>query len=148
MLDQKDLEAIRGVFKEEMQSEFKGETFKSAVRGVIREEFEGEPFKSAVRGVVHEEIGEVLEQIVLPRFDSLETRVDGLENRMDGLENRMDRIEATMVTKDYLDDRLADFKASLKESGGKALRQIKTMATELHRNGGLTTDQLIQITTG
>ncbi len=130
MLDKSDLQAIRGVIQE------------------------------TVPGIVHEIVGQVLEDIVLPRFEGIEGKVEGLdarmgsldarmvniETRMDRLETKTDRIEATMVTKDYLEDRLADFKSTIKAGGGQALRQIKKMATELHRNGGLSAEQAVQIT--
>lgn len=114
----------------------------------------------AIRGIVVEAVGESLEQIVLPRFDALETRMDRVEGRLDGIDvrldgidgqmsgvnGRLDRIESTMVTKDFLEDRLADFKSELKNTGGKALVQIKRLATELHRNGGLSKEQVVQVT--
>ncbi|HLD82305.1 MAG TPA: hypothetical protein VJA22_03830 [Patescibacteria group bacterium] len=47
------------------------------------------------------------------RFDRLEGRVGAVESRLDGVESRLDRVEATMVTKDYLDDKLADLRGDL-----------------------------------
>ncbi len=116
---------IRGVVREEIREEMESEHF----RGVIREEFQGEE----LRGVIREEIGSALEQIVLPKFDEIDARFD--------------RIESTMVTRDFLEDRLADFKGTLRQTGGQALRQIKVLATELHRNSVLSKDQVIQVTT-
>ena len=81
------------------------------------------------------------------RFKGIDQRFEGMDQRFDRVESRLINIETTMVTKDDLEDRLGDFKATLKKTGGQALRQIKRMATELHRNGGLTTDQIVHITT-
>lgn len=159
MLEQKDLQAIgqlirdeikgdsmRGVIREELE----GEHFRGVIRGVIREEFQGEE----LRGVIREEIGSALEQIVLPkfgeidgRFEQIDSRFEQIDQRFDQMDRRFDRIESTMVTKDFLEDRLADFKGTLKQTGGQALRQIKVLATELHRNNVLSKDQIIQVTT-
>jgi len=46
--------------------------------------------------VIREEIRGALDDIVLPRFESLESKMDGMENRMDGMENRMDGMENRM----------------------------------------------------
>ncbi len=47
------------------------------------------------------------------RFDKLEGKFDGLENKFDKLDKRVIKIEATMVTKDYLDEKLADLRGDL-----------------------------------
>jgi chromosome segregation ATPase len=47
------------------------------------------------------------------RFDKLEERFNKLESRFDKLEERVVRIEATMVTKEYLDDKLADLRGDI-----------------------------------
>ncbi|NQV12896.1 MAG: hypothetical protein HQ530_01180 [Parcubacteria group bacterium] len=48
---------------------------------------------------------------------NLETRLDGrigkLEKKVGGIEKRIGKIEKTMVTKDYLDDRLTDLEGKL-----------------------------------
>lgn len=50
----------------------------------------------------------VLSDMTDARFDRLEGRMGGLEGRMGGVEVRLNRVEANMVTKDYLDDKLAN----------------------------------------
>ncbi|MEK7856442.1 MAG: hypothetical protein AAB288_10150 [Acidobacteriota bacterium] len=47
------------------------------------------------------------------RFDHVDVRLDSVEARLDRVEGRIDRVESTMVTKDYLDTRLADLKGGL-----------------------------------
>ncbi|MCE9585880.1 hypothetical protein K8R04_01005 [Candidatus Uhrbacteria bacterium] len=47
------------------------------------------------------------------RFDRLEDRMGGLDGRMGGVENRLTRVEAGMVTKGYLDDKLADLRSDI-----------------------------------
>lgn len=42
-----------------------------------------------------------------------EKRFDGLENKIDGLDKRVTKIETTMVTKDFLEEKLADFRGDM-----------------------------------
>ncbi len=109
-----------------------------------------------IKKVVHE----VIEEDVYPhfvdiydrfenidrRFDAVDKRFDAVDEHFERVEKRLSVIETTMVTKDYLEDRLADFKITLKQSGGRALRQIKTMATALHTHGSLSAHQVVEIT--
>lgn len=44
------------------------------------------------------------------RVGNLESRMNGLESRVGGIEGRLIRIESQMVTKVYLDDKLADLR--------------------------------------
>ncbi|GEM_PF-1537833 len=56
-------------------------------------------------------VGEMLEQLILPRIDGVEQRLDKLEGRFDKLEGRFDKLEGTVAnlpTKSYLDAKLAD----------------------------------------
>ncbi|MDD4995545.1 MAG: hypothetical protein PHW53_03730 [Patescibacteria group bacterium] len=45
------------------------------------------------------------------RFMSIEQRFNKIDERFEQVDKRFNRIEALMVTKDYLDDKLADFRA-------------------------------------
>ncbi len=56
------------------------------------------------------EVARVIEDNVDPQFDSMGRRLDGVEKRLDGVEKRLTKAEALMVTKDYLDDKLADLR--------------------------------------
>jgi predicted nucleic acid-binding Zn-ribbon protein len=69
---------------------------------------------------VGEELGKVIEHNVTPvldqiigRMDKVEGKMDKIESRMDKIESRMGRIESQMVTKEYLDDKLADLEGSV-----------------------------------
>jgi hypothetical protein len=46
-------------------------------------------------------------------FDAVDKRFDGVDKRLDALEQKTTRMEATMVTKSYLDEKLADLKGDL-----------------------------------
>ena len=47
------------------------------------------------------------------KFDKVDERFDKVDKRFDNLEGRVGKIEATMVTKDYLDEKLADLRGDL-----------------------------------
>src|SRR3989339_2153871 len=47
------------------------------------------------------------------RFDAIDQRFNAIDQRFDVIESRINRIEATMVTKDYLDEKLADLRGDL-----------------------------------
>ncbi len=47
------------------------------------------------------------------RFQKLEKKVDVIDNRLDKVETRLTNVESQMVTKEYLDDKLADLRGDL-----------------------------------
>ena len=61
---------------------------------------------------IGEEVGRVLEQNVTPQFDAIHEEIGGIKTRLT-------KVEATMVTKDYLDEKLADLRGEfhLKQRG-------------------------------
>lgn len=81
------------------------------------------------------------------RFDGLEGRFDGLEVKFDGLEAKVDanhveaieaissmgehidreigKVRAVVVTKDYLDDKLADLRSDLVQHTRKEIDKIR-----------------------
>ena len=117
MLEESDLVAIRGIFREELHSDATKDFFVGFM-------------------------GEMLEEIVLPRFDALEVDVAELKTDMTMVKGKL----ADMVTVDYMDRRLFDQRGELANSGIKASQQVKTLATELHRNGVITVDQFVLAT--
>lgn len=64
------------------------------------------------------------------RFSSLETKVDLLESRTTSIESKM-------VTKDYLDDKLADLRGDLVLLARKSNRKLETVIEELVANHSL-----------
>jgi len=70
--------------------------------------------KQATINDVMEAVNEV-RQVVDFLKDNAATHddIDRLDTRMDSMEGRMDSMEAKMVTKDYLDDKLADLRGDL-----------------------------------
>ncbi len=58
------------------------------------------------------ELGKVIEHNITPQFQ-------GVNERLDKVEVRLDKVESQMITKTYLDDKLADLE------GGTVARQRK-----------------------
>lgn len=65
--------------------------------------------------IVKEGFDEVTRQFdgVAKRFDGVAKRFDGINTRLDRVERRLGKVEATMVTKSYLDDKLADLEGTV-----------------------------------
>lgn len=104
-----------------------------------------EDFVPRVEQIVTEKIGQALEEVVLPQFQDIRERLDRLEARVTRLEEsvarlearvtrlegRMDHMEAQMVTKDYLDDKLADLRSDLMTVDRKQEAKLNAMALRL-----------------
>lgn len=62
----------------------------------------------------------------------MEERFDDVEQRMTGVEQRITRIETTMVTKDYLDDKLYDLRGDLVVLMRKEDKKVQSLVELLH----------------
>lgn len=82
---------------------------------VLKVEIKNEIVPEIVDQIVGQ-VGEMLEQNMFPQFDKLDARIT--------------KIETTMVTKDYLDEKL-----------GKVNGKIAVLTDVLHANGTITGDQ-------
>jgi len=75
------------------------------------------------------------------RFDDLAEQVQALATHMDDRfaksDSRLDRIEATMVTKDYLDDKLADLRGDFVLLARKQNREFESLIEEFVAEGRL-----------
>jgi len=136
MLEKQDLEAITG-----------------AMRTVFREELHSSDTKEFIRDIVVEAVGEALEQIVLPRLDTLESDVSELKSDVSELKSDVSvmktdisGLKTNMVTVDHLENRVFGMKGELANSGIRAIQQVKTLATELHRNNVISVDQVMLVT--
>lgn len=87
-----------------------------------------------VTSTIIEAVGEMIEQNVLPQFD--------------GLSERMKRMEATMVTKNFLEERLTKFKDGLTDSSLWVGKKLNRLTDVLYHNGTITTEQLLHVQRG
>lgn len=55
---------------------------------------------------IREDFAQVIEYNINPQFDEV-------RGRLDGVENRLSRVESQMVTKSYLDDKMAELEGGL-----------------------------------
>ncbi|MBP9827924.1 hypothetical protein KBC55_02095 [Patescibacteria group bacterium] len=98
MFDEKSLNQLRGVIREEVRD---------VVREIVRVE---------VRAQIHEVVSVLLNEIIMPQFEYIHARIDRLEARMTGLEatlaTKADILTLTnqYVRKGYLEDRLDTFR--------------------------------------
>lgn len=80
---------------------------------------------------INKEIGQVIEDNIDPQFETINQRFDRVEQRLDNIEKDTSVIKATMVTKSYLDDKLADLEggliAKLRKEDQKVDRLIEIM---------------------
>ena len=79
------------------------------------------------------EVGSLSEQIT-EQASYVDKRFDGVDKRFDGIDKRLNKIEATMVTKDYLDDKLADLSGDLVVLLRKEDKKLGAIIEELVSN--------------
>lgn len=67
------------------------------------------------------------------RFEGIDKRFEGIDKRFEGIEREIGTIKATMVTKDYLDDKLCDLRDDLTRLMFKGDIKLKSLVNTLHR---------------
>lgn len=93
---------------------------------------------------IGEEVGKIIEDNITPQFEGIYKRLDGVEGRLGGVEGRLGRIEATMVTKSYLDDKLADLEGNLISKLRKEDEKVNRLIEVLKNKSLLTTEDIQQ----
>src|SRR3990167_7395619 len=61
------------------------------------------------------------------QIDKMDGRLDTMDGRLDTMDGRLMRVESQMVTKEYLDDKLADLKGDVLVVLRKEDRILETM---------------------
>ena len=79
------------------------------------------------------------------RMDKIDGRMDKIDGRMDKIDGRMDKIESTMVTKDYLDEKLADLKGDITIELRGEDRKLAALVDILRTRQVITNDDAKQI---
>lgn len=103
----------------------------------LKEEVNG--LKSEVSGVKSEIVG------IKSEVSSLKSEVSGLKSEVSGLSGRVGRIESQMVTKAYLDDKLADLRGDLVVLMRKEDTKLKELVEILKNKNILNNEDVKQI---
>ena len=72
----------------------------------------------------------------------MDERFNQVDKRFDRLEGRVGKIEATMVTKDYLDEKLHDLRGDLIVMMRKEDTKLNTLADILHKRDVITDNDI------
>jgi predicted nucleic acid-binding Zn-ribbon protein len=91
---------------------------------VTKEEFDG--LKGEVSGLKGEVSG------LKGEVSGLKGEVSGLKGEVSEMNKRLTRVETTMVTKDYLDEKIADLRGDLVVMMRKEDTKLKTLVGVLH----------------
>ena len=91
--------------------------------------------------VSNEELLEVINEI-FTQMDGKISQMDGKISQMDG---RLTKIEATMVTKDYLDEKLADLRGDMVILTRKEDAKVRKLVDILHKRKVITQKDAEQI---
>jgi predicted RNase H-like nuclease (RuvC/YqgF family) len=101
---------------------------------------------------IGEELGKVIEQNVTPTLDSLDQRVGHLDQRVGHLDQRVGNLErevgqirAEMVTKSYLDDKLADLEGGVMARLRKEDTKVNRLVDMLKNKRVLTEQEVSQL---
>lgn len=79
------------------------------------------------------------------RMTGVENRMTGVENRMIGIEKRLTKVESQMVTKDYLDEKMADLRGDLVVLVRKEDTKLKTLIDILEEKRVITKNEALKI---
>ncbi|MBU1126293.1 MAG: hypothetical protein ABH826_03870 [Patescibacteria group bacterium] len=92
--------------------------------------------KEVTTGEILEAINIFAEDVDL-RFDAVDLRFEAADQYFEGLEHRLNRVESLMVTKDYLDDKLANLRGDLVSLIRKQGSKVDALILTLKNNRGL-----------
>ncbi len=133
------LQAIQGV-KTDLYTDLHAEIL--AVKDDLRIEIQG--VKTELLDAIQETREDLGEQIqgLATHMDERFMEVDGqfvqVDRRFDQIEGRIANVERGMVTKDYLDDKLADLRGDLVLLARKQNRKFESLIQEFVAEGRLT----------
>ncbi len=66
------------------------------------------------------------------RLDGIDGRLDGIDGQLDSIDGRLTKVEATMVTKNYLDDKMADLRGDIMQVIGMENDKVLMVVDVLH----------------
>ena len=71
--------------------------------------------------------------------------LEAINTFSNAVDKRFDKIEATMVTKEYLDDKLSDLRGDMVVLTRKEDVKLRTLAEILHKHQVISNDELKQV---
>ena len=71
------------------------------------------------------------------RFDGVDKRFDGVDKRLDDLDARVGHLENQMVTKDYLDSKLADLREDFVTAIRREDEKVEVLVGKLREENSL-----------
>ncbi|MDP2631138.1 MAG: hypothetical protein Q8P30_00005, partial [Candidatus Uhrbacteria bacterium] len=102
--------------------------------------------ESRMIGRIDESI-QASESRMIGRIDDSESRIMGFSAEFieTNIIPQFNQIRAVMVTKDYLDEKLANFRESLEDSGLKVGQKLNRLVDKLYRKDLLTVDEVGEV---
>lgn len=79
------------------------------------------------------------------RFIAIDGKFTAIDSRFDAIDTRLTRVEALMVTKDYLDDKLADLKGDLVVLTRREDEALGELVQTLYDRETLTADDVARV---
>src|SRR3989339_789473 len=79
------------------------------------------------------------------RLDKVDGRLDKVDGRLDKVDGRLDKVESTMVTKEYLDEKLSDLRGDLVVLTRKEDNKLKKLVEILNDKNILTAEDKTKI---
>lgn len=94
-----------------------------------------------IADIVHKEMGEVIEDNLMPVLDHLLDRANKTEGRLSTLEDDLASIKSQMVTKDYFDDKIEVFEMKLVGPMRRQDQKVNQLVGTLHKKSVLSNQE-------
>lgn len=91
------------------------------------------------------ELGKVIEHNITPALDGLHTQIGSINTQIDGLHTQIGEIRSQMVTKSYLDDKLAELEGTVIVRQRKEDQKVNLLIDLLQRKSILAETDIRQL---
>lgn len=101
--------------------------------------------------LAHTNIANILEAMhyfaesVDERFNTIDQKFEKVDNKLETIEKRLTKVESTIVTKDYLDEKLADLRGDMVVLIRKEDTKLKTLVNILQKKDVVSEDEAKQV---
>lgn len=90
---------------------------------------------------IGEEVGKVIEQNIIPVLDKMQKDIDNIKTDITEVKSDLGKVKAEMVTKSYLDDKLADLEGNLISKLRKEDNKVNRLIEILKNKSILTNEE-------